>query len=422
MNNLDLLYKNRLLQQNSNTFLNSSDEETSSEEESEEQLETIIKNQYLVISSLDRNLNLSPKTFNYTVKFAPVGDGLEEITTNGVTTTTNFVGQTNNTFILSQLRNIKSIQLMDLVIPNIPIDVADRSVTRYLVDTTYLNPSDTSRYSYYRTIKDLPYLLIKIDEIDNIWDGTNSGINSSIGIMKVMLQPLNIIDQGYDKRTNGLGEDREVNSRVMLHYQNIKPWKKSYYPTPKNGINMFSIQILDNLGNQLNLVNDYLDIKNVSLDVVQIGTSGEYNINKIKIITNKYFSYYEYQEGDLIIFKKFAFDTSRTSSIFNINKLTSFINRTEGHVIREIETTAHTGLCNTLYINFPYEFDLDAGTIINTSGYVTGTIPSGSDALYSSDGTYTDSGKITNTSLQHTMTLKVESLIHDSSIISNTII
>lgn len=432
MNNLDLLYKNKLIETDSNNYVNSSDEE-SSEEESENDKKIITQTQFLVVSSFDRNLIKNPSTFTYSVKFTPVPSGIEEVTIGGVTSKVNFVGQQDDAFILTLLKNVISVELLELTIPNLPVNILDRCVIRRVTeDTRLLGTRDTPRYSYFKTIKDYPYLLVNIDQIDGNIQITNDTVSNVLGIMKLKTPPIDIIEQGIDKRSNELGETIEVNSRKMLHYENIKGSKKIFYPTPKNSINMLNINILDNRGNPITLITDVMNIGATQIQVIESASAGVFHPYRIKLTSHTYFSLYEWQAGDTIIIKDFSWG-DRNASIFDQNKLAAYINRTSGHSITEVaeDVFGYTGITNTIYINFPWKFHMRFGELLPDTDYlidgngltdIPDDSPTSNDGLYEPYGLGTglEGGKIINASLQNTLTFKVESLIYDSSDIHNT--
>ena len=412
MNNLDFLYKNRLLEENS-FFSNKSDNDLDTDSDSDEEIpivkaKNITKQSYIVISSINRDwFNLSPNTFKYSISISPVSNTSEEHS--------NMFINDNGAFILNKFKNIKSFSVSDVIVPNIPINIEDRVATRYLSN----RHDNTSSYSGFSTLKDLPHLLIKVKEIDGIWDSTCNDINQSIGVMVPIGDLRDIINHGDDRRETNIVNSisRESNSRKYIQYKNIENWKKTYYPTLKNGINKLNIEILDNNGNTLNLLNDFLDINYISIVTNTISSNIE--INKIKIITNKYFSYYEYQEGDTLVFNNFKFNQSKEISKFNISELEKYINRKTGHIIREVSTPNNNiKLSNELYINFPHKLDLDTGTIVVDNNYI-GSIPS-DDILY--NNTSKDLGKIVNKNLQNIIVFNIETVTHDASILGTDLI
>jgi len=408
MNNLELLYQNRIMD-NQNVYSDSDSD--NSEEKYTSNLKLITQQNYLIISSMHRDwTGVSKNTFSFNVKFNPVGNSVEENNKDGIVSLNNFKGQTDNTYINCNNKNIQSISITDIIIPNISIDTIDRLTTRY----NSLNYETDKSYAGNKTLKDYPYILVKLEEINCVCNSTGDELNKSIGIM-VLDEITNIRDYGDDYRNSVTqnGIKREISNIKRLRYRNIQSWKKLFYPVPLNNLNMLSISITDPNGNTLKLLNDYLTVKNIS--IVKAGS----NINKIKIICDKYFSYYEYQEGDKLQFKNFKFN--KNSNIFNILELETFVNRKEGHIIREVEINNNTLLTsNIIYINFPHKLNYDTGNIEYDAKYLISNNINNEDELYQNN--IDDFGYMINNNLQVTLSFNLETLIHDSSIIKSNII
>lgn len=412
MNTFDDIYQRRLdLMNLGNHSEPESDSDSDSENETAPSL--ISKQKYLVISSNDRDWSeLNTDTHNYNVKLSVVGNSMEINNQN----LTQYVGQTENAFIINNLRNIKSIGIKNLIIPNLSLDIKDRMCTRFF-QHKFENAGDIS-YSYSSNIKDLPFLLIRISEINGIWDSTNNEINNALALM--VPARTDVITEGIDNRDTNVinGINREVMSRHFCYYHNIEEWEKRYYPNVLNSLNMLSIQILDNLGNPIKLISDFLDIKNIKLSK-QTDSSNVY-INKIIITTEKYFSYYEYQEGDIITLKNVSINSNKSSSVFNLSMLETYLNKGE-FPISSINVSDNCKLMsNQLTINFPHKINFTNGNLEIDPSYLNNTIIPDDDILFTSN--LNDTGKILNRYLQNTITLSVETLEHDASIITNNIV
>ena len=242
------------------------DQSDSNNDSDEEIIEPklITKQKYLIISSTDRDWSdLNSYTHNYNVKLSVVGNSMEYKNQ----TLHSYSGQTNNAFIINNLKNIKSIGIKSLIIPNLVLNIKDRMCTRYF-QNSFENTNNIT-HSYYNTIKDLPFLLIKISEINGIWDSTNNEINNSLSIM--IPKRTETIGEGIDKRNSNVidGINRELRDRYFCYYYNIENWKKIFYPNVINSLNMLSIQILDDKGNPIKLLSDYLDIKFIQFEKKQ---------------------------------------------------------------------------------------------------------------------------------------------------------
>jgi hypothetical protein len=390
--------------------------DSDSNNESDEEIiepELITKQKFLIISSIDRDwVNLNTSTHNYNVKLSVVGNSMEYKNQNFH----KYSGQTDNAFIINNLKNIKSIGIKSLIIPNLVVNIKDRICTRFF-QNTFENSSNIT-HSHYNTIKDLPFLLIKISEINGIWDSTNNEINNSLSIM--IPRRTETVGEGIDKRSSNVidGISRELRDKYFCYYNNIEDWKKIYYPNVLNSLNMLSIQILDDRGNPIKILSDYLDIKFIQFSK-QTNNNINY-INKITIRTQKFFSYYEYQEGDIIIMKNIKFNSNKSNSIFNLNYLEEYLNKNELTITSVILNNNTKKMSNQFTINFPHKLNMDTGNLeIDQSYLKTNQIPD-DDILFTSE--LEDSGKILNKMLQNTITLSVETLEHDASIITNNIV
>ena len=418
MDNLYILYQNRLLE-NRELYSESDSESEHEFGNPNEDIKLTNKSIYLIISSIHRDwTGISKDTFSFNVKFNPVGNSTEEYNNNGVIGISNYKGQTDNTYVNCDNKNILSIGITDIVIPNITINPLDRHKTRF---NSIKYDNSILSYSGNKTLKDYPYILVKINEIDCIWKSTGNELNKSLGIM-VIDEMTDINNEGDDRRFNNTINNikREVSNRKRLRYRNIQPWKKEYYPVPKNSLNMLSISITDPFGNVLKLLNDYLEVKHISLIKIIDNELGNI-INKIKIVTKKYFSYYEYQEGDIVLFKDFRFNSNKYNSKFNYKELENFINLKKGHIIREIEILDNSLLTsNTFYINYPSVFNYDNGKLEDDKKYLKlNNIPE-DDIIYSNNSE--DFGQVINSNLQITMSFTLQTVIRDSSIIGSKII
>ena len=99
-----------------------------------------------------------------------------------------------------------------------------------------------------------------------------------------------------------------------------------------------TLRFLDPLGNELKLLNDTLNIKNVNFEYVSD------SIRSIRIITNN-FSKYEYKEGDTIIIKNFKFNDFNSS--YDLRKIENYLNRDEGHKIILIQNFISDGFASS---------------------------------------------------------------------------
>ena len=326
----------------------------------------IEKVHYININSVDRNWQQtnSETRYNFQVKFNQNQD---------------FRGGAT---ISNMYRNIISVELVSSIMPM----------------DSYVEPFDTR---IYMGLSRYPYLLLRIEELDNVFRGTNNWVDKAFSTM--------IFDKVFF--TNTLSTDYISGSgtsiiqstpkqgfaseylRGFMKYNPAYFEKKKYYNNPLASLNRMSIEITDPRGNFINTQNDVLDLSNISFtgnvgavtgtELVPTyawpySTQGSYTY--VKLTTTTYFSNRLFRIGDRIIIKNFAGATGANGPAF-----TSFINRDEGHIIinLDVETngaanTNNRGFINNIYISPPGQLDslnqtVDPATYIG-SGVTFGTV------------------------------------------------
>jgi len=403
-------------------YPSSSEYETESESESEdaedEKIKLVENINYILIYSLDRDWkNLSKNTFNYNVKFSPTGNSISNTMINNSLQSLQYLGQDNDLNIKQNFKNIKEIELQNIILPNIILNSSNR----------YIELNGSFDFTHYKTIKDLPYLIVEVSQFDNLIHGTNDNINKSMGIMV----PEEIRDLCNSGSVSNSISDLDKIEKKLIIFKNIQNFKKIYYPNPLNNINMISINIYMPNGNPLKMIDHTLDVKSIYI----IKTLP--NINKIGILINKYFSRYEYTEGDAIIIDMLKFNDN-INTIFNIKYLENFINGThnissvvnthnlQGNV--EISTNSNLGnrLPNMILINIPKNVNYETGTIDNDINIVSNgnDFPNVDDLYFPGSSNILNSnssGKLINKDLQNNCLFKITTLAREN-VINNEII
>jgi hypothetical protein len=373
---------------------------------------------YIAINSKDRDwIENSVKTFNYYVKFNPMGDiyrkeyTVHELENSLINQQINqatydnlldkyhtIKGQSDNLHLLCDLRNIKEIELTYCIIPNIVID----PLLRHQEMTQGLN------YGSIKTIKDYQYIQVELLETDGIWNGTNNSINKSIGMM-VPDDIRCVLDEG-----TVISNNNDSYTRNYIVFRNIVPCKKIYHPNPRNNLNLISLRFLDPQGNELKLLNDNLTINNVNLEYQSD------NIISIRLITN-YFSIYEYKEGDTIILKNFKFKEFSTE--FNVRKIEDYLSRDDGHKIIKIrkfiddDFNTALGFNNCISILFPYKLNNTNGNLESDyQQFISTNLPT-TDNIYNLNNNC--NGNVLNLSMQHTVFFNITTLSRDIDFNSN---
>lgn len=332
----------------------------------ETQPKYIEKVHYININSVDRNWQQtsSETRYNFQVKFNQNQD---------------FRGGAT---IANMYRNIISVELVSSIMPM----------------DSYVEPFDAR---IYMGLSRYPYLLLRIEELDNVFRGTNNWVDKAFSTMifdKVFFT--NTLSTDY---ISGTGTSIVQSTpkqgfaseylRGFMKYNPAYFEKKKYYNNPLASLNRMSIEITDPRGNFINTQNDVLDLSAIAFtgNVAAVtgtelvptyawpfSTQGSYSY--VKLTTSTYFSNRLFRIGDRIIIKNFAGATGANGGAF-----TSFINRDEGHIIinMDIETngaanTNNRGFINNIYISPPGSLDalnqtVDPATYIG-SGVTFGTV------------------------------------------------
>jgi hypothetical protein len=275
-----------------------------------------------------------------------------------------------NVQLSTRFRNIDSISVGKVIIPDEIIQLSDPVKTSFNYDFTMA----------------FPYLILRIDEFNDIYDGTNEVVKK--GFCKLVFY------KSY-KGQNGRG------------YVILKPEqkeKKYFYPAPLATINKLSISLLKPSGQLLNKSVDSYKILSVVYDVAKP--------NFYKVTTNVFFDRNEFYIGDTVIFKNFSM--SRESLLQNTNDIASFnefINRSEGHDVIELGTANASGYFNSFYIQCIGSFDGMLGNFVIDSSIVSCL------NNYNSAITPFVNGSIMNLSLQNSISMKIDMIVDDAKIL-----
>ena len=289
----------------------------------------------------------------------------------------------NSTFegaaISQQYKNIISVELVSAILP---------------IDTT-INTFDTRIYA---GIMKYPYLLLRIDELDNVFKGTNNWTDRAFSTL--------LFDKVY--HTNTLSTDYVsgtttsiVNSspttaftpEYMRGFMKFNPAyfeKKKFYNNPLASLSRMSISITDPRGNYINSQNDVLSLSNIgftsTLNVIgntlEIDASNAFPyVNQsaykmIKLTSTSTFSNRLFRIGDNVLMKDFTSNISISGSAASNNStFNTFINRAEGHYIVNLDLEssadgANKSFIQNLYISPPGSYSATSNSV---SGYYDNT-------------------------------------------------
>ena len=320
----------------------------------------IEKVHYININSVDRDWtnNNSESRYKFQVKFNQNSDYQGSAT------------------IAHMYRNVVSVELVSAILPM----------------DTHIEPFDTR---IYMGLARYPYLLLRIDELDNVFRGTNNWVDKAFSTL--------LFDKAF--HTNTLSTDYIatagiINSSPKTSFQNeymrgfmkYNPAyfeKKKFYNNPLASLNRMSLSITDPRGNFVNKQKDVLNIAGIAY-TDELGTinSAGFDLfttkgwprslattNKmIKIRTATYFSNRLFRIGDRIIIKNITFQAGAVG--VDNSRFLAFINRDGGHVIinLDIEDTTNKSYIRQLYISPPGEMDDNNDTVVAGSFYDETTI------------------------------------------------
>ena len=280
---------------------------------------------------------------------------------------------------ISQLyRNIVSVELVSAILP---------------MDTT-INTFDTRIYG---GIMKFPYLLLRIDELDSVFRGTNTWADRAFSTLlfdKVFYT--NTLSTDYIAGTTTSNSIVNSTPKTSFYPEYLRGFmkfnpayfeKKKFYNNPLASLNRMTISITDPRGNFINDQSDVLSLSNISFTSnLSTLTSGleitaslafpyvnQSNYKMIKVTSSTTFSNRLFRVGDRVLFRDFA---SNVSLATNNSSFNSFITSTEGHIIVNLDLEDNTAsggnksFLTNLYISPPGQYNSTSNTV---SGYYDNT-------------------------------------------------
>jgi hypothetical protein len=316
---------------------------------------TISIQKYISINSIDREWTQNIRRYNYSVTF------------NGDDVTGNY-------------KNIRSIEVGKVIIPE---EISE--------NINILNAPNKTQFNYEFSFS-YPYLILRIDEFNDVYDGTNDNVRKSFCKL--------VYHKSY-KAPNGRG------------YVILKPLqneKKYFYPSPLSTLSRMSISLLKPNGYLLNDSTDSYKIFKVDYD--------RFNPHYYHIVTDVFFDKNEFYVGDVVLIKGFSIE----SETYPVNAVTlnEYINRPEGHEVLQIGSTNDNGFWRSFYIKAIGTFDRINGKF-DADANVVSALNEYNDTI--NYNTFTGSnGSILNTSLQNTIGMSVDVLMNDVSHIETMLV
>jgi hypothetical protein len=305
----------------------------------------IIIQKYLSINSIDRDWenNVYPERYRYMI---------------------NFLSYDND--FMNRYRNIDSMEISRIIVP--------------------CETSLSTNTSYHISFS-LPYVVLNIEEFQDVYDGTNDVIRKSF---------CNLIYESSYRAPNGRG---------YIVLKPIQNEKKQFYPAPLSTIQKLTISLLKPNGDLFSKSTDSNQISNIEQDNV--------HTDRLLITLSSYFKEIDFYNDDFILIKQFTIIKLVPQQLDgDINSLNSFINRPNGHEIIELGTVNANGFYNSFYIYVPQTFDKTTGTYIQQISLINCL------NYYNLNNISTShNGNILNQSLQHSISFKLNLIVDDAKIL-----
>jgi len=371
----------------------------------------IIRNSYIMVSSIDRNWysSTTENPYNFTVKLGGAGDSVVVVPlfqnnpTVPATTDQAMNGSRGNPNIAGWISKIGAfypafdpslprgiivdnetiVQRGDkfLVVNNEPRNIVSIGASKLLITN---RPIEIGYSTSNSNVSCMPYLLINVSNIDYTTFGTNKLIDNSLGIM-----------------TPYIPTPTSLNNLGFTEYKNLLTNAKEFYNNPIASLSKLEISLTTASGGTIDYVNDVLAIYSIFYTQSDpIDTATEFLI----IQTSTYFSPSQYLVGDTIIFQNYIYrDTGVYSEadIFN-----DYINSPFGFQIVGIDSSDPTTfLKNRIIICAPSTISTSTGMITNLSWYSSLKIKSMGEIAVQDV-----SGKLINSNLQTNIAFNIKYL------------
>jgi len=317
----------------------------------------------LFIYSADRDWlrNNKENRYSFTVNFDPAANG-----------------QGFNPTLSAQqkFKNIVRIELVKCIMAGESLDVTiNKSGATGVSDTTYQD-----------NILNLPYITVRVAELENNNYGTDNFLDRSFGVLQ------------YDAQWLSDATQISCNRGYLAMIPKFLKCQKDFYPTPLSTLQKMTIDIRRPNGELLSTSPDTFDIAGIiGANPTAFGTtypfnitpSGNYNLSdgaagapfNFFIVTNRYFSRFEICNGDRIQISGYTYSDAALNDTTNGGALRDFcnwINRPEGHIILNngytntpnsiIDGLNTVGYGNVLMIQARYQDPSTGSTRLNTFG------------------------------------------------------
>jgi len=296
----------------------------------------------LFIYSADRDWlrNNKENRYSFTVNFDPAANG-----------------QSFNPNLSAQqkFKNIVRIELVKCIMAGESLDVT--------INKTSEATTGSAITTYQDNILNLPYITVRVAELENNNYGTDNFLDRSFGVLQYDAQWL-----------SDYTEQHNCTKGYLAMIPKFLKCQKEFYPTPLSTLQKMTIDIRRPNGELLSTTPDTFDIAGIiGANPSIFGTtfpfnvipSGLYNLSNptnpfnFFIVTNKYFSRFEVCPGDRIQISGYTYGEDALNDPTYGSALRSFsdwINSPEGHIVLNVgftdtDTTMKDGVNDVGYAN-----------------------------------------------------------------------
>lgn len=231
----------------------------------------------------------------------------------------------------------KNITRVEFVKAIMPVEACD--VLPTYSGSTYSTDLTVNTFS-------LPYLQVRIPELNTNGYGTNDGMNNAFAAIS------------YDAYWTGDSAAKSKGFARMI--PKFLKCQKVFYPTPLATLTKLTFEIQRPDGSLVCTSKDTLDIATVYMPTANGTGASDYvaaGFDWIWLKTSTYFNKFSVSQGDRIVIKNVALNATLAANA-NAAAFIAFLTRSEGHLVSDIGTTDGT--------------NYDTGA--NTVGYANGII------------------------------------------------
>jgi hypothetical protein len=372
----------------------------------------IVKEKFICINSMDRDWIVQKNRYSYLVKFNYVNKSIKKIEiyqnnptipytkstlSEGIPNLSGFYFQeTNSNYpaynVGTSLGNIIGYETVEVLVDDtINIqqnfkNIQSIEVTKVIIPADITNAITGRLYNFNLNY---PYVLLHIDEFNDVYEGTDDSIRRSF---------CQLIYENFYQSSNGRG---------YIVLKPVQGEKKIFHPSLLSTMPSLNISIRDPNGDLLNDSIDGYSILMVSYE--------PFNRTYLKIVTNEYFDKNEFFSGDKIHIKKYcAFTIDETQDSQILIDFNNFINRDSGHIITNIGDASDNSFYKSFYIKAPGTFSSKDGVFTIEQTQIDNLV------IFNCKNTTINidpppaNGYVLNMSLQNSISMKLTTVNFDS--------